>query len=354
MNKYPSFRLLKLQIVKSIFFLFIFFAILQSSFTQANSEMVFLSSDPNIELAGTLTIPETLEISAAVLLLPVAGPTDKDLSLGNHKYYKVLAEGLAANGIASFRYDDRGVGQSQGEFLQASLEDRVQDACKAMKFLKKELNDVEDYGYIGMSEGAGVSILSSDRCESAAFMVLLSLPVRQGDVEMKSQMKRLLASSFFTDEQKLEIEKEAMKFLDLASSEDSESKRKNILEIMEGKYGSVILPPYQFVPKDPVEKTDFVLSPWYQSQLNYNIQEALSRSSIPTLSIYGNLDQAIDPIANAKQVKEISPQSEVRQMEGINHLMQEANLGSPMEYALLPTSFSKDIVQLISKWILKM
>ena len=146
----------------------IFTSSFQKVSSQVNNEITFISYESEITLSGKITIPENQKFSKAVVLLPIAGPTDRDLSLGKHKYYKVLAEGLAAKSIASIRYDDRGVGQSQGEFTQASLEERVQDACLAMKYLKKELREVTDFGYIGMSEGAGISVLASELCESVS------------------------------------------------------------------------------------------------------------------------------------------------------------------------------------------
>jgi hypothetical protein len=168
---------------------------------------------------------------------------------------------------------------------------------------------------------------------------------------MENQMNRLLATSYFTDDQKKNIKKEASTFLKLASSYDSETKRTDILNILTGKYGSVILPPYQFVPKTPEAKTDFVLSPWYQSQLNYNIQDVLKNFDIPMFALYGDLDQAIDPVTNADLLRELSPNTSIIELKGINHLMQEAKVGSPMEYVLLPSSFSTKVIDLISSWI---
>ena len=339
------------KFVKQVFVLCLLFSSIHKTNSQINKEVTFTTSDPDITLSATLTLPEDQKINYAVVLLPVAGPTDRDLSLGNHKYYKTLADGLAKHGIASLRYDDRGVGKSEGEFLQANLQDRTTDACKAMDLLRYDLSDVKAYGFIGMSEGAGISLLSSYHCENSDFAVLLSLPVRVGNIEMADQMNRLLATSYFTDEQKLEIAKEAKSFLEVASSKDSETKRDEILEILKGKYGSVILPPYQFVPKTVEDKTDFVLSPWYQSQLNYNIQDALKKSKIPLYAIYGDLDKAIDPVVNIDLFKELSPNSEIVELTGINHLMQEAKVGSPMEYILLPTSFSTKVIDMITTWI---
>lgn len=164
-------------------------------------------------------------------------------------------------------------------------------------------------------------------------------------------MLRLLATSYFTNEQKKEIEIEAINFLKVATSTESDTKRTDILNIMKGKYGSVILPPYQFVPKTPEAKTDFVLSPWYQSQLKYNIQNELKTSDIRMLALYGDLDQAIDPTANAELLRELSPSTSIIELKGINHLMQEAKSGSPMEYLMLPSSFSTKVINLISSWI---
>lgn len=339
------------RLTKNVLILTILLFINHPSFSQINKDVKFTSSDPDITLSATITLAKDHSISSAVVLLPVAGPTDRDLSLGNHKYYKVLADGLAKKGIASIRYDDRGVGQSEGEFLEANLQDRTKDACKAMKFLRSELSDIKYFGFIGMSEGAGISILASQLCDSISFMVLLSLPVREGRIEMENQMSRLLEISYFTDEQKKEIKKEGMSFLKLAASTDSGTKRTDILNIMKGKYGSVILPPYQFVPKTPEAKTEFVLSPWYQSQLKYNIQDPLKNSDIPMFALYGDLDKAIDPTANADLLRELSPETSIIELKGMNHLMQEAKTGSPMEYLMLPSSFSTEVVDLISSWI---
>ena len=65
-------------------------------------------------LAGTLLRPEGAT-SAVAVILPGSGPTDRD---GNQtpairaSTYRLLAEGLAAEGIATVRIDKRGIGAS--------------------------------------------------------------------------------------------------------------------------------------------------------------------------------------------------------------------------------------------------
>jgi len=77
------------------------------------STSVTLASEP-APLYGTLLTPEGTTRAAAVIL-PGSGPTDRD---GNSPLgvkgatYRLLAEGLAAQGIATVRIDKRGIGQS--------------------------------------------------------------------------------------------------------------------------------------------------------------------------------------------------------------------------------------------------
>ena len=56
-----------------------------------------------------------------VLLLSGSGPTDRNgnspMLPGKNNSLLMLAEGLASNGIASLRYDKRGVGESAGAMV---------------------------------------------------------------------------------------------------------------------------------------------------------------------------------------------------------------------------------------------
>ncbi|MBT8219032.1 MAG: alpha/beta hydrolase [Bacteroidia bacterium] len=339
-----------LSILFRVAILFGIAAIPLPNFAQVDIEVKFKSSNDTIELAGTLTKPEG-SISSIAVLLPVAGPTDRDLTLGIHKYYKTLADSLANEGIASLRFDDRGVGDSEGVFMDASLAHRTGDACAALEYLTKQFPEVTRRGFIGMSEGAGISVLASNQCKSTDFVVLLSMPVRKGVKEMKDQMSRLLAASPYPDSVKQRVTTEADKFLKLVSDSKPEQNRDSILAVLKGPYGPVILPAYQFVPRTPEGRTDFVLSNWYQSQLNYELSSALKVLNVPAMALYGELDKAIDYQSNADVLIKSSPYVKVEVLPGLNHLMQKANTGWAMEYAMLPTSFSADVISRIAEWI---
>jgi len=79
---------------------------------------------PNGNLYGTLLLPQSKRKVPVVLIISGSGPTDRDgnspLLKGPNNSLKLLAEGLASNGIASLRYDKRGVGQTGKEMLLAA------------------------------------------------------------------------------------------------------------------------------------------------------------------------------------------------------------------------------------------
>ena len=315
------------------------------------TQLQFAGGSDSVMLAATVNTPEKRPTMAAVLL-PVTGPTDRDLTLGAHKYYKTLADGLAAVGIASLRFDDRGVGESTGDYLQGDFQDRVTDACAAHQALAKTLKDTQlPIGYIGMSEGGGVAISAAHQCDGGAFVVMLSTPLRSGLLELKEQMQRLIEKHPFNPQQKQAIHDSSLKFLSLVSAHKPDENKQQILQLLQGEYGNTVLPAYYFVPKTAEQKVGFVLSPWYQSQIHYDVGVPLRQLRVPMLSIYGAKDWVLNVNANVLHIQEQRPDVRVIQMENLNHLMQQAQSGSPMEYAYLPENFSVEAIQHIIDWL---
>ncbi|GAA4214681.1 alpha/beta hydrolase family protein [Microbispora amethystogenes] len=107
--------------------------------------------------AGTLTLPDGDGPFPAALLLPGSGPVDRD---SDHrrlplKVTRELAEALAAAGIATYRYDKRGVGASTGEFLPTGFLEGMTDAAAALAALRAHPEiDPSRVAVAGHSEGA--------------------------------------------------------------------------------------------------------------------------------------------------------------------------------------------------------
>jgi uncharacterized protein len=107
-------------------------------------------------LAGTLTLPSEAGGACSVLMLPGSGPLDRDENTRGQRLdiFNTIAHHLAAQGVASLRYDKRGCGQSSGNYLAASYLDFVADAVSCFDWLRHQERCANDRLYLlGHSEG---------------------------------------------------------------------------------------------------------------------------------------------------------------------------------------------------------
>ncbi len=140
------------------------------------SEHTFQLEMPGGRLSGTLLLPEGAGPWPAALLIGGSGPTDRDgnnpllqIRVNNHKR---LAQELAARGIASLRYDKRGVGESihPGLSEQALRFDHLVDdavACAAWLDADPQVTRVV---LVGHSEGALVAALAAEHAPAHALV----------------------------------------------------------------------------------------------------------------------------------------------------------------------------------------
>ena len=111
-----------------------------------------------LQLAGTLTLPSSPGPHPAVILIPPATGMDRDRCSGDYCPFRDLAHGLASDGIAVLRYDERGSGSSAGEHVwQYPIQELRRDVVSAFRFLSQRAGIApERIGLIGYSVGAGV------------------------------------------------------------------------------------------------------------------------------------------------------------------------------------------------------
>lgn len=149
-------------------------------------DLTFTSIDGAL-LSGVFRCPRGAGPFPAVLLLPGGAPVDRDgnpdpvLALAHVKGVRInvlrtIADVLAKVGIASFRYDKRGIGRSEGDFATRSVEELIQDAAAAFTLLF-ERPDVGPVGVFGHSEGGmlapqlvarGLAVAAVASCASTA------------------------------------------------------------------------------------------------------------------------------------------------------------------------------------------
>ncbi|MDJ0537027.1 MAG: prolyl oligopeptidase family serine peptidase [Xenococcaceae cyanobacterium MO_207.B15] len=125
-----------------------------------------------VRIYGTLTLPNRTEKSPACLFIGGSFPQTRDGNLDNSQtdwfptplpernLFRDEAKILEREGIATFRYDKRGCGESEGDFNSTSLFDLVSDAFWAWQWLRgvPEI-DTERIGVLGQSEGAVIALM---------------------------------------------------------------------------------------------------------------------------------------------------------------------------------------------------
>lgn len=101
--------------------------------------------------------------------------------IGKHRMYVQLAESFSHVGIASFRFDFRGSGDSEGGFDEMSMEGEIDDAVNALEVISKlaYVNPTR-IGIFGRSFGGAIAVYAAHRFGKAKSMALWA-PVYNGD-----------------------------------------------------------------------------------------------------------------------------------------------------------------------------
>ena len=150
-------------------------------------------------LFGTLARPAMGPARGpAVLLLAGSGPSPRDGSFGTQRQ---IAEGLAAAGIRSLRYDKRGIGASRA--LVTREDDLtfglyVDDAVAATRDLSGR-GEISGVVIIGHSEGALLATLATAKVPVTGIVLLAGIG-RRLDVVLREQLQTIPAPDDFRKE----------------------------------------------------------------------------------------------------------------------------------------------------------
>ena len=170
-------------------------------------EEAFEEAREGVTLRGDLWLPASATGRVPVVLfLAGSGPTDRDAnsSLGlRTDAYRLLAEALAARGIASLRYDKRGVGASGRDFDPATtvLDDFAADALAITARLRADPR-FATLALLGHSEGGLLALMIAERA-APDVIVLLAAPGRPLAVVLREQLARRLDPRAMVDVDRL-------------------------------------------------------------------------------------------------------------------------------------------------------
>lgn len=326
-----------------------------------SEEVGFQSLEDEVRLAGTLTMPEGKRPFPAAILLTVAGANDRDQSHSmGHKPFLVLADHLSKAGIAVFRYDDRGVGESDGNLLESDFGDFTEDALAAFAYLAQRPEiDASKIGYIGNSEGTVIASLAAIKEEKVAFTVQLGavgVPLRDLSKDRLERMEEMYSLSELQKREMLNYYQALDKIIN-SELEEAEKARAIAAIPADNTFDKAGFPHQLFfLPAEKAARIKLYLSPWYKAQASFHPKAILPYVKCPSLIINGSLDLFQHPELNFPPMKRYFEEAGNEEVsfwipEGVNHVMQEAKSGLPTEYPLLESSFSPKVMEYIRHWI---
>ncbi len=175
-----------------------------------SSEEITFPMDPadksgELTLAGTVTIPQDGEQKhPAVIIISGSGAQDRNGKTPELKFsvqYKTLAQKLSDSGILVLRYDERGVGKSEGDFTTASLTDLISDVKAGISYLKTRPDvDTTRICLIGHSEGGIIAPKIALEDTTIKAIVLMAGTAKSLDQVILEQQEYVLNKQNVTEE----------------------------------------------------------------------------------------------------------------------------------------------------------
>lgn len=333
-------------VASTVLFMFPVCSEAQESLAGTESVTIESSVDGTV-LAGSLHLPGGTESTPGVVLLGVAGPNDRHLSFGDLAPFRVIAEYLQSQGVAVLTLDDRGIGGSGGNWAEASYELYASDALDALQALEAtDRIDPERTGFLGLSEGSAIAMMAAARApERVDFLVLGSPPGLGGEEALRAQFEASLAMNGISGAAAEPWRAAFEDYLALARARDIEG----LSAFLSGP-GAQLVPPYAFVPRDPIAQARLFTSPWYQSQLEYDPSTFVGAVEAPALILGGTLDPVLPSDLHHPPLIAGIENVEVVRIEGVNHLLLPAETGSPAEYASIKVSADPRVLDAITDW----
>ena len=318
-------------------------------------EVEYVNPKSGLKLAGTLTLPENAKNCPAVVLISGSGAQDRDETIYEHKPFLVIADYLTRHGIAALRVDDRGVGGSEGNTPNATSEDFASDVEAGVNFLKtvKEINP-KQIGLIGHSEGGLIAPIVATQSKNIAFIILLAGPGITGEQIIYAQVEMLNKAYGLNDEQvkqKLKVQKAVFDIL--LNQKDTSDNTEQLQQIISNGMFSTL----NATQKNAIDTQIKTLkTPWYQFFLRYNPYQTLIKVNCPVLALDGTKDLQVPADENLEAIENALKKGGNRnfktmKLEGLNHLFQHCETGSPVEYQQIEETFSPEVLEIINNWI---
>ncbi|MCB0113027.1 MAG: alpha/beta fold hydrolase [Caldilineaceae bacterium] len=328
-------------------------------------DVTFANGD--VTLAGTLTLPEGDGPFPSVLLVSGSGPQNRDEEIAivpGYRPFAVIADTLTRQDVAVLRYDDRGVGESTGDFATAALSDFAADAEAGWAYLtQRDEIDAAQVGIFGHSEGGQVAAVVAGRNPDVAFVVLMAGPGERGDKVLNDQIRLLMKAGGATDEEiakTLELQElgyaavrtdTGWDEVEAGLRKESEDSLSALTAAQKAQLGDI----EARIDAIVAQKLAALKTDWFRQFIDYDPAVDLASVDVPVLALYGGRDMQVPAESNAAALAAAlahNPNVTVQIFPTANHLFQDANSGMPDEYALLAPEFLPGFLDTISEWLI--
>ncbi|WP_432326661.1 alpha/beta hydrolase family protein [Mucilaginibacter sp. P25] len=163
-------------------------------------QVIFKNADRSITFAGTLTLPAGTKHFATVVIVSGTGKQTREGEMAGHKEFATIADSLTKNGIAVLRTDDRGTGQTTGEYETATTGDFADDALAAINYLRSRPEiDTAKIGLMGHSEGGAAISIAAAKSGKVKFLISLSGLAMNGYESLLKQNEDIVNSAPIPD-----------------------------------------------------------------------------------------------------------------------------------------------------------
>lgn len=275
-------------------------------------EVTFVNEKDTATLAGTLTWPVGYHGKKVPVVLMVSGSglQNRDEELFDHKPFAVIADYLARQGIATLRYDDRGMGASTGDVARATTVNFKDDADAGVTFLKG-MRKFSSVGVLGHSEGGTIAFILAQE-KKPDFIVTLAGPGLRGDSVVTEQTNFILRQQ--------------------GQPATMTVKQMRLMMLM--------------------QKT----TPWYDYFVDYDPADAISHVTCPSLILNGSKDSQVLAESNLTVIRSLLPKNKkniIKEYPGLNHLFQPCQTGAVDEYGEIEQTISEEVLRDVAEWILR-
>ena len=291
------------KLLLSLFFSGVVLAGAQAQNSKMKESEITLKTTDGVIYGSLLQDAAQKKGATVALIISGSGPTDRN---GNNPQMtnnslKMLAEGLAANGIATVRYDKRGIAQSQAAGkAEADLrfENYINDAAGWIKLLQQDKR-FSKVVVIGHSEGSLIGLEAALATNPAAF-VSIAGAARSADSLLLMQVAK----------QPEMVKTEVQKI---------------VAELQHGKPVKDYSPYLEMIFRPSVQ-------PYLISWMKYQPATDLKKLKAKTLIIQGTTDLQV-PVSEAQLLAKAKPDAKLLVIEGMNHVLKNAPADPQQNFA---------------------